>query len=88
MVFLHEIRDRILIMAYNEKLNRCDANNCVEHRWPKSGGMTHLGIGKTEMMRCNNCCAVKVIYSADFFENGQWIEKHDEKIIEPDWKTK
>lgn len=69
-------------MAYNENTKRTDSTNCVEHRWDRSGTKL-VSTGVVTHHRCNNCLAMKITWSTDVLENGNWVTKSDTQIVEP-----
>ena len=58
---------------------------CIEHCWPRSApyAMTS-SVGRVEYQFCNECLAMKIVFSTDVRNSmGEWEIVSEVKIVEP-----
>ena len=73
-------------MAYDEKTKRSNHENCATHTWPRHrGGGSISAAGNIEHQQCNNCLALRIIFTADVLIGGEWRRVTDTQIVEPDF---
>ena len=70
-------------MAYDEKTKRSNSDNCEAHIWPRHYGGSFSSIGRVDYMQCNNCLAMRIIFSTDVRVAGEWIRVTQTQVVEP-----
>jgi hypothetical protein len=73
-------------MAYDPTTQRTTSENCAEHRWPRyQPGGSMRSIGTVTYEQCNNCLAMRVVFTTDLKIDGKWHRVSETKIVEPNF---